>query len=101
MRDYSINAVARERYQMAKRLGLCPMCKKNTPKPGRVSCQECMDKREALRKERTRKRIAARLCTVCGNPLPVTDAIHKLCPDCRRYMAAYTRLRREGGSDGV
>jgi hypothetical protein len=31
-------------YQRYKKLGICPKCKKNKPEPGKVSCNDCLEK---------------------------------------------------------
>ena len=104
-------AQCKARYQKKKAAGLCTMCGKVPPTPGRTYCAKCAEQRKkyhytpdpetvekykassrASGKARYERRKAAGLCTRCGKPA-VPGKTH--CEDCLRKMRENMRRRRE------
>ena len=104
-------AQCKARYQKKKAAGLCTMCGKVPPTPGRTYCAKCAEQREkyhytpdpetvekykatarASGKARYERRKAAGLCTRCGEPA-APGKTH--CEDCLRKMRGNMRRRRE------
>jgi len=50
-------------YERLKAAGLCPSCGKRPPAPGRVTCQECVDRKKEWNAVRYEELKAAGLCT--------------------------------------
>lgn len=63
------------------KLGLCPVCGKSSPTPGRVTCGEC-GKRQAENTQRSRDRYKLRsVCQYCGIQKP--EGFTLICKACR------------------
>lgn len=93
-------------YEFYKQRGICPYCKKEKSEPGKVACQNCIDKRKrraenmtpeerARRKARLReqckaryeKKKAAGLCAMCGKVPPTPGRTY--CQACAEQRKKY------------
>ena len=103
--------LAKLRYKKKKDAGICAMCGKVPPTPGRTYCAKCAERRkkyhypktpeaaeryrEMVRtsnKARYERRKAAGLCTRCGEPAAPGKTN---CEDCLRKMRENMRRKRE------
>ena len=78
---------------------ICNRCHKEEAKPGRKSCQACIDKATEATRKLHRERKANGLCIRCGEPL--TDRRHTSCARCRKrdvgYRMTLYQKRRSAG----
>ena len=105
----------RESRKFFKAHGLCQVCGKNVPEPGRVTCSKCLQYNQeykAMRlknetpeerekrlnycretgKTRYKERRAAGLCTKCGKPAQVGKS---MCTECLLHRRLMDRARRD------
>lgn len=105
----------REDRKFFKAHGLCQICGKNIPEPGRVTCSDCLQYNQeykAIRlknetpeerekrlnyyretgKTRYKERRAAGLCTKCGKPAQEGKS---MCTECLLHRRLMDRARRD------
>jgi hypothetical protein len=100
-------------YEDCKEQGVCPTCKTNHPKEGRVVCQECVNKQNEKTKTLTEKYRLEALkiltngtlsCTYCGDTTLLLLQIHHIAGGGRKDIGwtGNTRFRTiiKNGSDG-
>ena len=92
------------RYQQLKAAGLCGICGKEPPRPGKYTCAACAKKRCAKGSDYRQYLIGIHHCATCSKPLP-KGWYYVDCPECKEWMSNYgnelrKRMKEEGRCPG-
>lgn len=85
------------RYMRLKESGMCICCGHEKARPGKVLCQICAERSNAIRKENTEYCLTHGYCTNCHQRLSEEDrkeGFHT-CAKCREYSRVNSRERQQ------